>query len=122
MELQFILGKGSSLIAEEVLYLPQFLVQRCSAGKGLAAAPTAEHQLIEIYEVTLSSLDDFNADDERDRNEGAVLYEEEEEVHDEEFALRVGAPQQIVLALTHRHLFRGRKGRNHKASCNLADQ
>lgn len=84
--------------------------------------PSTEHQLIEIYEVALGSFDNFYTDDERDRDAWAVFNEEEEEVHDEEPTLPIGAPQRIVLALTHRHLLRGWEGWDHNTSCNLADQ
>ncbi len=66
---ELIFGKGSSFIAEYVFDLSKLLVEGGCASVDLSISPSGVHELVEIYEVALDSLGDFDSDYQRYRNE-----------------------------------------------------
>lgn len=105
VKLQQILGQGASLITKNILHLTELFIERCYPREGFAHPPRAEHELIEVNEVTLCSFGYFHGDDERDWDAGAELYEEHEEVHNKGRAACVSVlPIEITVAVYNRSL------------------
>lgn len=62
MKSKDIFSQGSSLITKYVLYLSELLIEGGRSGIDFAFSPHRIHKLIEVYEVTLSSLRYFDGD------------------------------------------------------------
>lgn len=68
LELHEIAGQSASLIAEDVLYLPYFLVEGWGIDLSTSFPPLTEHQLVMVDEIGLADLGHFDGNNQGDRD------------------------------------------------------